>query len=441
MKFVVIGGNAAGMSAASRVRRKDPSWEIIVLEQTREVSYGACGLPYYVAGLNDDIDLIRIRSVAEFEKAGILMKTECTVQWVDFGQKMIHYTDSQGANQTESYDKLLVATGASPRIPPIPGIEKKGIYPLKTLGHAETLKRAILEKPRNVVIVGGGYIGLELAEACLLQKIPNVRIIESMDRLLNVFDPEFGQAVQQELERHGVQVHTSEKVVSFEGVGRVKWIVTDQGCYDADLVILSIGIRPNTSFLGNEIKKLPNGAILTSPAMETSLPDVYAAGDCTTVWHKLLEKPVMIALGTNANKQGRLAGDSVLGKPVEFKRALGTSMLRCMGLELAKTGLGQGECEANGIPYKTVTVQTWSHARYYPNPQTLAVKLCYRPEDHILLGAQIMGAKEAAWRIDTFACAIDQGMTTEELGFLDLGYAPPFASVWDAIAIAANASK
>lgn len=441
MKFVVIGGNAAGMSAASRVRRKDPSWEVVVLEQTQEVSYGACGLPYYVAGLNDDIDLIRIRSVAEFEKTGILMKTGCTVQRVDFGQKMVHYTDPQGADQTESYDKLLVATGASPRIPPIPGIEKKGIYPMKTLEHAETLKRAILEKPRNVVIVGGGYIGLELAEACLLQKIPNVHIIEAMDRLLNVFDPEFGQAVQQELERHGVQVHTSEKVVSFEGDGRVERIVTDQGCYDADLVILSIGIRPNTGFLGDEIKKLPNGAILANPAMETSLPDVYAAGDCATVWHKLLAKPVMIALGTNANKQGRLAGDSVLGKPVEFKRALGTSMLRCMSLELAKTGLGQGECEANGIPYKTVTVQTRSHARYYPDPQTLTVKLCYRPEDHVLLGAQIMGAKEAAWRIDTFACAIDQGMTTEELGFLDLGYAPPFASVWDAIAIAANASK
>ena len=292
-----------------------------------------------------------------------------------------------------------------------------------------------------MVIVGGGYIGLELAEACLLQKIPHVRVIEAMDRLLNVFDPEFGQAVQQELERHGVQVHTAEKVVSFEGDGRVERIVTDKGCYDADLVILSIGIRPNTGFLGDAVKKLPNGAIVTSPAMETSVPDVYAAGDCATVWHRLLDKPVMIALGTNANKQGRLAGDSVLGKRVEFKRALGTSMLRCMGLELAKTGLGQGECEANGIPYKTVTVQTRSHARYYPDPQTLTVKLCYRPEDHVLLGAQIMGAKEAVWRIDTFACAIDRGMTTEELGFLDLGYAPPFASVWDAIAIAANASK
>lgn len=441
MKFVVIGGNAAGMSAASRVRRRDPSWEVVVLEQTREVSYGACGLPYYVAGLNDDINLIRIRSVAEFEKTGIVMKTGCTVQQVDFDKKLVHYTDPQGLAQTESYDKLLVATGAAPRIPPIPGIDKPGIFPLKTLEHAEVLKQALQKKPQNVVIVGGGYIGLELAEACLLQKIPNVRIIEAADRILNVFDSEFGQAVREELENQGVKVHTSEKVVSFKGTDYVERVVTDKGSYDADLVILSIGVQPSTRFLGDAIQKLANGAIVANPAMETSVPDVYAAGDCATVWHKLLQRPMMIALGTNANKQGRLAGDSVLGKPVEFKRALGTSMLRCMGLELAKTGLSQTECEVNNIPYKTVTVQSRSHARYYPDPKTLTVKLCYRPDDHVLLGAQIIGAKEAAWRIDTFACAIDQGMTTEELGFLDLGYAPPFASVWDAIAIAANAAK
>lgn len=441
MKLVVIGGNAAGMSAASRVRRKDPGWEVVVLEQTHEVSYGACGLPYYVAGLNDDIDLIRIRSVGEFEEKGIVMKTGCAAQRVDYEKKVVFYLDENGQEQTECYDKLLVSTGANPRVPPIPGIDKKGIFPLKTLEHAQWMKKAIENKPQNVVIIGGGYIGLELAEACLLQKVPNVRLIEAMDRLLNVFDPEFGHAVQAELERHGVKVHTGERVMAFEGGEAVQRIVTDKGSYEADLVILSIGVQPNTAFLGDQIQKLRNGAIITTPAMETSVPDVYAAGDCATVWHKLLDKPVMISLGTNANKQGRLAGDSILGKPVCFKRALGTSMLRCMGLEFAKTGLCQGECEANGIPYKTTTVQTRSHARYYPDPQTLTVKLCYRPEDHVLLGAQIMGAKEAAWRIDTFACAIDRGMTTEELGFLDLGYAPPFASVWDAVAVASNASK
>ena len=440
MKFVVIGGNAAGMSAASRVKRKDPNWDVVVLEQTREVSYGACGLPYYVAGLNNDIDLIRIRSVEAFEKTGVHVKLECKVEQVDKDAKKVTYRDPEGNLQTEDYDKLLVATGASPKIPPIPGIEKPGIYPLKTLEHAQNLKDA-LKDAKNVVIVGGGYIGLELAEACLLQKVPSVRIVEALDRLLNVFDPEFSQAVQQELERHNVAVHTGERVMAFEGADRVERIVTDKGSYDADAVILSIGVSPNTAFLGDMVEKLPNGAIITNPAMETSAADIYAAGDCATVWHKLLDKPAYIALGTNANKQGRLAGDSVMGKPVSLKRALGTSMLRCMGMEFAKTGLGEGECIANNIPYKTMTVQSRSHARYYPDPKMLTIKLCYRPEDRVLLGAQIMGEKEAAWRIDTFACAIDQGMTTMELGMLDLGYAPPFASVWDAVAIAANASK
>lgn len=440
MKFVVIGGNAAGMSAASRVKRRDPSWDVVVLEQSREVSYGACGLPYYVAGLNDDIDLIRIRSVEAFEKSGIRVKLECRAEQVDKDTKTVTYRDAAGNLQTESYDKLLIATGSSPKVPPIPGIQKAGIYPLKTLEHAQQLKTA-LKNAKNVVIVGGGYIGLELAEACLLQKVPSVRIVEALGRLLNVFDPEFGEAVRQELESHGVAVHTGERVVCFEGEDKVERIVTDKGEYDADLVILSIGVTPNTAFLGDMLRKLPNGAIVTTPAMQTSVPDIFAAGDCATVWHALLNKSVYIALGTNANKQGRLAGDTVMGKIPSFKRALGTSMLRCMNLEFAKTGLGEGECIENNIPYKTTTVQARSHARYYPDPKMLTIKLCYRADNRVLLGAQIMGEKDAAWRIDTFACAIDQGMTTQELGFLDLGYAPPFASVWDAVAIAANASK
>lgn len=441
MKLLVIGGNAAGMSAASRVKRKSPDWDVLVLEQSHEVSYGACGLPYYIAGLNNDINLIRIRSVEEFQASGIQVKLGVTATGVDYEAKQVSCVDENGQTFTESYDKLLIATGSSPRVPPIPGVEKEGIFTLKTLQHAADIRAALEQKPENVVIVGGSYIGLELAEACLLQKVKQVRIVEALDRLLNVFDPEFSQAVKEELERHGVRINTGERVMGFEGDGRVQRIITDKGSYDADLVILSIGIVPNTQFAGDQIEKLRNGALVTDDAMHTSIPDVFAAGDCATVWHKLLDKPVCVALGTNANKQGRLAGDSVLGKPVHFKRVLGTSMLRCMGLEFAKTGFGQLECEANQIPYKTKTVQTRSHARYYPDPAELTIKVCYRSDNHVILGAQIMGRKEAAWRIDTFACAIDQGMTTEELGFLDLGYAPPFASAWDAVHIAANASK
>lgn len=441
MKLVVIGGNAAGMSAASRVKRKSPDWDVTVLEQTHEISYGACGLPYYVAGLNNDLNLVRIRSAAVFEESGIRVKLGCDVNNVDFDEKQVIYTNENGETRTESYDKLLIASGSSPKVPPIDGITKRGIYTLKTPEQAEILRNAILSDCRKIVIVGGGYIGIELAEACILRKIPEIHIIEALDRLLNVFDPEFSEAVKAELESHNVHVHTGEKVMSFSGGDEVSGIITDKGRYEADAVILCIGVSPNTGFAGNGIAKIRNGALLTSPAMETSVKDVYAAGDCATSWHKLLDKPVYIALGTNANKQGRLAGDAILGKPVCYKRNLGTSMLRCMNVELAKTGLDETECKENDINYKTVTVQTRSHARYYPDSCMLTIKLCYMEDTHVLMGAQIMGRKEAAWRIDAFACAIDQGMTTEELGFVDLGYAPPFASVWDAIQIAANASK
>ena len=441
MKLLVIGGNAAGMSAASRVKRKNPNWEVTVLEQSQEVSYGACGLPYYIGGFNDNIDLIRIRKVEQFREQGIQVKLGVSAESIDYENKTVACVDAEGKSFQESYDKMVIATGSSPKVPPIPGIHKQGIYTLKNLEDAENIKSELLRKPQNVVIVGGGYIGLEMAEACRNQGISSIRIVEALDRLLNVFDPEFSQAAAQELQDKGISVCTGERVQCFEGEEHVTAVVTDQGSYPADLVLLSIGISPNTRFTGDGLKKLPNGSIVTSPSMETSVPGIYAAGDCATVWHKLLDKPVMIALGTNANKQGRLAGDSVIGKKVEFKRALGTSMLRCLGLEFAKTGLGETECTANEIPFKTKTVQTKSHARYYPNSAPLTVKLCYRPDDHVILGAQIMGSHEAAWRIDVFACAVDQEMTTEELGFLDLGYAPPFASVWDAVHIASNASK
>ena len=441
MKLLVIGGNPAGMSAASRVKRKSPETEVVVLEQSHEVSYGACGLPYYIAGLNNDIELIRIRKIPEFEEAGIQVKAGTRAEAVDFQAKQVTCRKDSGEVFTETYDKLLIASGSSPKIPPIPGIRKRGILPLKTLEDARNIKELLLAKPQSVVIVGGGYIGLEIAEACILQKVPQIHIVEAMDRLLNVFDPEFSEAARAELESHGVRIHTGERVTAFEGDDSVRQVRTDKGEYPADLVILSIGINPNTAFLGDEIRKLPNGALITDTAMKTSVADVWAAGDCASVHHKLLDRPVHIALGTYANKQGRLAGDSILGKPVCFQRALGTSMLRCAGMEFAKTGLGEGECRSNGIPFKTRTVQARSHARYYPDPVMLTIKLCYDPESHVLLGAQIMGKREAAVRINTFAVAVDQAMTTEALGFVDLGYAPPFAGVWDAVAIAANAVK
>ena len=441
MNVVVIGGNPAGMSAASRIKRKDPDSRVVVLEKTHEVSYGACGLPYYVAGLNNDLDLIRIRKVPEFEANGVQVKLGREAVRASFEEKKVWAKLPDGEEECYCYDKLVIASGSSPKAPPIPGIKQKNIFQLKTLQDAERIKQAIAETRGNVVIVGGGYIGLEIAEACVIQKARSVRVVEALPRVLNVFDPEFSMAVQNELEKHGVMVHTGEMVKSFSGEdGKVTGVVTDKGSYGADIVILSIGVSPNTGWLEG-IDKLPNGAIITDTAMRTSVEDVFAAGDCATVMHGLLKKPVYFALGTNANKQGRLAGDSVLGKPVHLERALGTSMLRCMDLELAKTGLGEENAKREKLDYMVKTVKCRSHARYYPNPYELTVKLTVRPEDHVLIGAQIMGEKEAVWRINVFACAIDRGMKAEEPGYLDMGYAPPFAGVWDAVQIAANAVK
>ena len=440
MKIVVIGGNAAGMSAASRAKRKAPESEVIVFEKTFEVSYGACGLPYYVAGLNDNLDLMRIRSAAEFREAGVDLRMGHAVERVDFAGKTVHGTDATGNAFTESYDRLLLSTGASPRTLNVPGADKANIFTLKTLEDAERLRIALEKTGGNVVIVGGGAIGLELAEACLLQQVKSVRIIEALGQLLPPFDEEFARSAKAELEAHGASVCLNETVQSFTGGDAVDGVTTGSGSYPADVVVLSAGVVPNTQFLDG-IEKLRNGAIKTDKAMKTSVADVFAAGDCTSVWHAILDQPAYLALGTNANKQGRLAGDSLLGKKVCFDRALGTTMVRCMGMEFAKTGLCEREARLAGISYKTQLVEARSHARYYPDPCPITIKLCYRADDHVLLGAQIMGKKETALRIDALAVAIDQKMTPEELGFVDLGYAPPFASVWDAIHIAANASK
>ena len=439
MKIVILGGNAAGMSAASRMKRKAPDTQVIVLEKTETVSYGACGMPYYIADLNPDLNRMKIRPVEKFREQGIDVRLNHEVERVDREKKTV-YGSCKGEPFAISYDKLLVATGSSPIVPPLPGIDLAGIFPLKTLEQAAALKSA-LGPEKDVVIVGGGYIGLELAEACLLRKVRSLTLVEAADPVLPTFDDEFGEAAVAELQKHGVRVCLSQRVKGFSGEdGHVAAVLTEGGEVKADVVILSIGIRPNTRFLEG-VDKLPNGALITGTDMRTSDPDIYAAGDCATVMHRVLKKPVYLALGTNANKQGRLAGDSMLGKPVCFDRPLGTSMLRLMGLEFACTGLNEKTAKAQGIAYKANTVTARSHAGYYPDPAIITVKLIYDPDTKVILGAQLMGAKETALRIDVFACAIDRGMTTAELGFLDLGYAPPFASVWDAILIAANASK
>ena len=444
MQVVIIGGNAAGMSAASRLRRKVPEHQVIVFEKSGEVSYGACGLPYYISGENTDINRVRIRTAVAFRETGIDLRLYHIVQRVDPVRKTVTVLDCvQNTNVEQPYDKLLVASGSSPIMPAIPGHQLTGIFCLKTIDDAERIRSEIVDAAvKTVAIVGAGYIGMELAEACVhLGK--ELHIFEAKPQCLPGFDPEFGEAVEKELEEHGACVHTDESVTAFEGESRVTSLRTSKGnrC-KVDLVVVCIGVRPNTAFLpADSVEMLRNGAIVTDSAMRSTDPDIFAAGDCATSWHALLDCPVFLPLATNANKQGRLAADSISGEAVQLKRALGTSMLRCLGLEFGKVGLTQTEAENAGIPAKTITIQARTHARYYPGASDITIKLCYNRENKVILGAQLMGNGETAWRTDVFACAIDQGMTTTALGTLDLAYCPVISTVWDPILIAGNAAK
>ena len=441
MKVVILGANAAGMSAAGRLRRNSPQTAVIVAEKSGEVSYGACGLPYYIGGFNEEIDLMRIRKPETFREEGIDLLLFHEAVGVDFpGKKVV--LKSGGTFRTESYDELLIATGSTSIKPGIPGAENRGIYTLKTLEDGEKLYRAITDDScKTVAIIGGGYIGLELAEACV-KRGKTIHLFEALPSLLNGFDTEFGEAARAELERHGVNVHTEESILRIEEDGGEKMLFTKNASYSANIVIIAVGVKPNTSFIDDaSIETLGNGAIVTDVHMRTSVEHVYAAGDCSAVVHRILKRPVYIPLGTGANKQGRFAADCMLGKDAAYDSALGTAMLRCLSLEIAKTGVTVKEGLQAGIDAKAITVQAPSHARYYPNPVPITVKLCYEANKKTVIGAQIMGNGESAQRINVFTCAIDREMTVKELGKLDMGYAPPFAAVWDVVQIAANAAK
>ncbi|WP_028829952.1 CoA-disulfide reductase [Proteocatella sphenisci] len=443
MKVVVIGGVAAGMSAASKIKRMDPQTEVVVYEKGGYLSYGACGLPYYVGGFNDDYTKMIARSREEFEKSGIKTHLHHEVLKVIPSEKQLLVRNHEtGDIFIESYDKMMISTGASAVKPPVEGIDKKGVYQLKTLEDGLRLKEIAADPQiKNVVVVGGGYIGIESVDA-FLHLGKNVTCVEFADRILMPFDKEIAALAEQELISKGVNLRTSEKVVSIQGNQSVSSVVTDKGEYQADLVVLSVGVRPATEFLRDTgIHMAQNGALVVDREMKTSISDIWAAGDCSLVYHKGLKENAYLALGTVANKCGRIAGENIMGKHIKFTGALGSAAIKVCNLEMGRTGLGEAEAKKQTLDYKTVIIQAMDHPPYYPDPTPITIKLIYEAGTKRLLGAQSAGIKGAVMRVDVFAVAIHNNMTTDELGMTDLVYAPPFAGVWDAVHIAANAAK
>lgn len=443
MKVIIIGGVAAGMSAASKFRRLNQEAEIVVYEKGATLSYGACGLPYFISDVNQDATLMLAKSQEDFLKMNIICHIFCEVVKLETNDKKILVKNHKtGQLFMDQYDQLVIATGASPIVPPFLNVHLENIRTLKSYEDGFAIKE-ILKRPEisKVAIIGGGYIGVEMAEACIELK-KETRLIELMPRVLTSFDSEFSEMAQNEMIQHGLQVSLNEKVVSFKGDTRVRSIVTDKGEYPVDFVLMSVGIKPSLDFLKDvSINRAKNGAIVIDREGRTSVPDIFAAGDCAEIYHMAKQENAYIPLGTTANKMGRIVGENLNGKHKKYIGALGSAAIKVFDMDFARTGLSENEATQLAIEYQTVMVKVNNHASYYPNPTPIWMKLIVEKDSKIIIGAQAAGAKDVVLRIDMLALAIQAKMTSEDVGFADLCYAPPFAGVWDVVNVAANAVK
>lgn len=442
MKIIVIGGVAAGMSAAAKARRTDKKAEIVVYEKGKYVSYGACGIPYYISGVSEDLNSLIERTPEDFEKQGIKVKLKHEVLKV-FPEENKVLVKNLENNETfeDSFDKLMVATGASAIVPPIKGADLHNVYTLKTLEDGIKLKDTLKnEDIKRVVIVGGGYIGIEVAES-MAKLNKEVRIIEAGNRVLGIFDKEITDLVEKEVESHGIKVNTYEKVEEIIGDKKVSKVKTSKGEYDADLVIMSIGIKPNTDFLKDSgINITKKGAVIIDEHMRTNYANIYSAGDCAVVYHRVLEENTYIALATTANKMGKIAGENMCGGNRKFPGTLGSSMVKIMDLQVAMTGISEAQAKEKEINYATNFIKAKNHVSYYPGEVPLYIKIIFNKDTNRILGAQIAGKEGAALRIGVFATAIYNNMTLDELALLDLGYTPPYSTTWDAVNVSAEAT-
>ncbi|WP_071130686.1 CoA-disulfide reductase [Enterococcus timonensis] len=444
MKIVIIGGIAAGTSAVAKARRLLPDAQCIMYEKGEVVSFGSCGLPYFIGDFFNDENEMIARSIAAFEKSGVTVKTGHEVLSVDPEKKEITVKNlATGEIFTDNYDQLMIATGSTPIMPPFTNRDLKNISVVKTLSDGQKLKKyAEDEKIKDVTIIGGGSIGLEMAHAMQHQG-KNVRMIQLEERLLpDAFDHEISELMADTLINAGIDLHIKETVVGFNGSVNAESVITNKGEYPTDLVIVATGVRPNTAFLkdtGIELDK--NGAVIINKRGQTNLENIYSAGDCATIPHFLTDENIYVPLATGANKMGRIVGENLAGNKKEYPGSLVTSGLKILGMEAARTGLTEQQAKELNIPFKSVFIKDKNHTSYYPGQKDIYIKLIYHADTKVLLGGQIAGESDAVLRIDTLAAAIFAKMTTEDLGFLDLVYAPPFSRTWEALNVAGNVAK
>lgn len=443
-RLLVIGGDAAGMSAASQARRlRGPDeLEIVAVERGHHASYSACGIPYFVGGVVDELDALVARTPAEFRERGIDLRLRTEAVEIDPGGGRVRIRSLDGGGERwEPYDQLVIATGAVPARPELPGVDAKGVHGVQILDDGVAIRRAVEEgSPRSAVVVGGGYIGLEMAEAMVMRGL-EVSLVDFADQPMRTLDPDMGAIVADAMRGIGVRLYLGEPVEGFDASpdGHVTAVRTRDHTLPADLVVLGLGVRPASALAEDAgIETGPTGGIVTDRRMRTRADRVWAAGDCVETRHLVSGAPVAIALGTHANKQGRVAGINIGGGYATFPGVVGTAVSKICRVEVARTGLNEAEAAAAGFETLSAAVESTTRAGYIPGAAAMTTKLIAERRSGRLLGAQIVGEENAAKRVDGLAIALWNGMTVEEMTGLDLGYAPPFAPVWDPVLVAAR---
>jgi NADPH-dependent 2,4-dienoyl-CoA reductase/sulfur reductase-like enzyme len=435
-RTLIIGGDAAGMSAATRIRAARPDAEVVVLERSRFTSYSACGIPFVVGGrVAGGVEALVARSPEEHRQRGIDVRIHHEAMSIDLDAGAVEVLDQHaGRIDRLGFDELMIATGGAPLRPDLPGIDLPFVHGVQDLVDAQTLLSLADEGCRRIVIVGGGYIGLEMAEAYVERGCTAV-VIERGEQPLAVVDTDLGARVADAMRGHGIDVRCGTSVDGFEPGA----VITGDGPVPADLVILGVGVRPRSELaVAAGIEVGVQDAIRVDERQATSAPHVWSAGDCAETTNLVTGEPGFIALGTYANRHGRVAGVNIAGGDARSPGVLGTAITKLCALEVALTGLRLEQAAAAGLDAFATTVETTTVAGYLPHAAEMTVRMVVERGTGRVLGGQIIGGPGSAKRIDVVATAITAGMTAADVMDLDLAYAPPFSSVWDPVAVVAR---
>ncbi|MFJ9037865.1 FAD-dependent oxidoreductase [Streptomyces sp. NPDC102406] len=444
-RLVVIGGDATGMSAASQARRlRGPDeLEIVAFERGDFTSYSACGIPYWVGGQVGERDELIARTPEEHRARAIDLRTRTEAVSIDVAGQRVRARALDGGDESwVAYDKLVIATGARPTRPDLPGMDAAGVHGVQTLGDGQALLDTLrATQGRRAVVVGAGYIGVEMAEA-LLHRGYEVTVVNRGPEPMSTLDPDMGRLVHEAMTGMGITLVDEAEVTKILTTddGRVRAVATEDAEYPADVVVLGLGVRPETTLARDAGLPLgEHGGLLTDLAMRVrGHENIWAGGDCVEVLDLVSGSERHIALGTHANKHGQVIGSNVGGGYATFPGVVGTAVSKVCDLEIARTGLREKDALRAGLRFVAVTVESTSRAGYYPDAAPMTVKMIAERRTGKLLGVQIVGREGAAKRVDVAAVALTAGMTVEQMTALDLGYAPPFSPVWDPVLVAAR---